>query len=83
MLASVATFCIAPSALPHNIDLSAAVAATLPNELAADLLPAPAGPPPMVEADTVARDEMLIDASGQRQHWPSTIIPARGKNPRF
>ena len=25
----------------------------------------------MVEADTVATDEMLIDATGQRQHWPT------------
>ncbi len=27
----------------------------------------------MVEADTVARDEMLIDATGERQHW--TTVP--------
>src|SRR5687768_8947979 len=71
MLAAVATLCIAPSAIPGSIHLSAAVTATLPNEFAANLLLAPGGPPPIVEADTVARDEMLIDAAGQRHHWPS------------
>ena len=25
----------------------------------------------MVDADTVSRDEMLIDATGQRHHWPT------------
>jgi len=72
MLAAIATLCIAPSALRDSIHLSAAVAATLPNEFAANLLPAPGGPSPIVEADTLARDEMLIDASGQRHHWPSS-----------
>lgn len=72
MIAAAATLCIAPSARPDSIHFSAAVTATLPGEFAADLLPAPGGRLPGVETDTVARDEMLIDASGQQHHWPSS-----------
>ena len=72
MLAAVATLCIAPSALSPSIHLSAAIIETAPNQFAANLSSAPGGPPPTGEADPVARDEMLIDASGQRHHWPSS-----------
>jgi hypothetical protein len=72
MLAAAVSLWIAPSAVPDSIHLSAAVTGTSPNEFAANLLPAPGGPPPIVEADTVARDEMLVGASGQRHHWPSS-----------
>ncbi len=71
MFAAVATLCIVTSPLPGSIQLSAAVAAALPNELAAGVLPAPGGRPPSVEADTVTRDEMLVDADGQRHQWPT------------
>lgn len=66
IVAAVAALCAGPSPLPDNIQLRAAVAAALPNELA----PATGALPPMVDGVTVARDEMLIDATGQRQYWP-------------
>ena len=72
MFATLAILCVAPSRLADGIQLSPAVDAAFPNERAANPVTAPGVRPETGDAASIAHDEMLIDASGQRHHWPSS-----------
>jgi len=64
VLAALATLYAAPSPFQGSMHFNAAAAATLPNE-------SPSHADTTTPIDTTL-DEMLIDAAGQRHHWPST-----------
>lgn len=67
----LAALSLASSPLQDGIQFSAAVTAAFPNESSAIPLQAPGGLPTPTVTTATALDEMLIDATGRRQHWPT------------